>query len=139
MRISNSVCALNLQSMKSYIKLVLSTLLMTAFVMSCSNDDDNNNMPETIDFSGTFAQMGRPSVNTVFVSSSSKNMFNTTIPSEQKASFQCMFQAKLEGLSPAYANPGDANALSLDSATFTGLLATDVLNVSLDGTTTFLT
>jgi hypothetical protein len=140
MRISNSVRALNLQSMKSNIKLVLSTLLMTVFVMSCSNDDDNNNMPETIDFSGTFAQqdqMGRPAVNTVFVSSSSKNMFNTTIPSEQNASFQSMFQANLEGLSPAYANPGDANALGLDSATFTGLLATDVLNVSLDGTTTF--
>jgi hypothetical protein len=48
-----------------------------------------------------------------------------------------MFEANLTGLSPAYANAGDANALGLDAATFTGLLATDVLNVSLDGTTTF--
>ncbi|WP_366125121.1 DUF4331 family protein [uncultured Winogradskyella sp.] len=40
-------------------------------------------------------------------------------------------------MSPAYANPGDTNALGLDAPTFTGLLATDVLTVSLDGTTTF--
>lgn len=82
-------------------------------------------------------QMGRPAVNTVFVSSGSKDMFNTTIPSEQNALFQSMFQANLEGLSPAYGNPGDTNALGLDAATFTGLLATDVLNASLDGVTTF--
>jgi len=48
-----------------------------------------------------------------------------------------MFQANLEGLSPAYANPGDENALGLTSEQFTGLLATDVLTVSLDGPTTF--
>ena len=41
------------------------------------------------------------------------------------------------GLSPAYANPGDKNALMLDAATFTSVLATDVLTVSLDGKTTF--
>ncbi len=139
MKILNKVYALNIVDMTKNMKLVLSTLLMTALIMSCSNDDDNN-MQNQIDFSGTFAQqdqMGRPAVNTVFVSSSSKDMFNTTIPSQQSAAFQSMFQTNLEGLSPAYANPGDTNALGLDSATFTGLLATDVLNVSLDGTTTF--
>ena len=82
-------------------------------------------------------QMGRPAVNTVFVSTGSKDSFNETIPSEQNAAFQPMFEANLIALSPAYANPGDQNALGLDAATFTGLLATDVLNVSLDGTTTF--
>ena len=48
-----------------------------------------------------------------------------------------MFETNLTGLSPAYANPGDQNALGLDAPTFTGLLATDVLNLSLDGQTTF--
>lgn len=122
------------------IKLIAITLLSVATIVSCSNDDDNTPQPMEPDFSGVYAQedqMGRPAVNTVFVSGSSKNMFNTTIPSEQGAAFQSMFQANLEALSPAYANPGDTNALGLDSATFTGLLATDVLNVSLDGTTTF--
>ncbi|PWG05524.1 hypothetical protein DIS07_09180 [Polaribacter aquimarinus] len=92
------------------------------------------------DFSGTFVQkdqMGRPAVNTVFVSASSKDEFNVTVPSKQGAKFQSMFETNLTGLSPAYANSGDKNALGLDAAAFTGLLATDVLNVSLDGKTTF--
>ena len=124
------------------IKLIISSFMLVALVMSCTNTDDDDiiiidNEP---DFSGTYAQqdqMGRPAVNTVFVSSSSKDMFNVTIPSQQNAAFQSMFQTNLEALSPAYANPGDENALGLDAAAFTGLLATDVLNVSLDGTTTF--
>jgi len=121
------------------------TLALAAISFNCSNDDDftppnnggGNNEP---DFSGVYAQqdqMGRPAVNTVFVSSSSKNMFNTTIPTQQSAAFQSMFQTNLEALSPAFANPGDMNALGQDSAAFTTLLATDVLNLSLDGETTF--
>ncbi|WP_370003385.1 DUF4331 family protein [Winogradskyella sp.] len=113
---------------------------MSLTAYNCNNDDDNNTGPTGPDFSGTYVQqdqMARPAVNTVFVSSGMKDAFNTTVPSQQNAAFQAMFEANLTGLSPAYANPGDANALGLDAATFTGLLATDVLNVSLDGTTTF--
>ncbi|WP_034043910.1 DUF4331 family protein [Wocania ichthyoenteri] len=114
------------------------TLSLLAF--NCSNNDDTVVIDQSPDFSGVYAQedqMGRPAVNTVFVSGSSKDMFNVTIPSAQDAAFQSMFQANLEGLSPAFANAGDMNALGQTSAAFTGLLATDVLNVSLDGTTTF--
>ena len=110
-------------------------LTLSLLIMSCSYDSDTTIQIET-DFSGTFVQkdqMGRPAVNTVFVSSSSKDEFNTTIPSQQSA----MFQTNLIALSPAFANSGDKNALGQDAAAFTGLLATDVLNVSLDGTTTF--
>lgn len=112
-------------------------ILTTAF--SCDNDSDDKMMYNP-DFSGTYTQadqMGRPAVNTVFVSAGSKDMFNTTIPSGQNAAFQSMFETNLTALSPAYANEGDQNALGLDAAAFTGVLATDVLNVSLDGTTTF--
>ncbi|MCG1036310.1 DUF4331 family protein [Polaribacter sp. DS7-9] len=118
----------------------LAILTFSLLVVSCNNDDDDMEMVMDTDFSGTYVQkdqMGRPAVNTVFVSSDSKDAFNTTIPSEQNTAFQSMFQTNLTGLSPAYANEGDANALGLDAASFTGLLATDVLNVSLDGTTTF--
>jgi hypothetical protein len=121
--------------MKTIKILFLSTLLLT-LSYSCSDDDDTM---DTLDFSGTYAQkdqMGRPAVNTVFVSSGSKDQFNITVPSNQNASFQNMFETNLLALSPAYAN-GGTNALGQDSAAFTGLLATDVLNVSLDGTTTF--
>lgn len=112
-------------------------------IVACSSDDDATGGPmgpTGPDFSGTYMQMdqmGRPAVNTVFVSSGSKDTFNTTIPSTQEAAFQTMFQSNLEALSPAFANPGDMNALGQDAAAFTTLLATDVLNVSLDGTTTF--
>ncbi len=125
--------------MKINIQKYIAILALSISVVSCS-DDSTTILDNTSDFSGTFVQqdqMGRPAVNTVFVSSSSKDAFNTTVPSQQGATFQSMFEANLTGLSPAFANSGDTNALGLDAASFTGLLATDVLNVSLDGTTTF--
>lgn len=122
------------------IKLVVLAVTFSVTAINCSNDDDNTSPEIELDFTGVFTQedqMGRPAVNTVFVSSDMKDSFNVTIPSQQNAAFQAMFQSNLEALSPAYGNPGDTNALGLDAATFTGLLATDVLNVSLDGVTTF--
>jgi len=122
------------------IKHIALAILVSATAFNCSNDDDNSTENVGLNFLGTYVQedqMGRPAVNTVFVSTDSKDTFNTTIPSEQSAAFQSMFQTNLEALSPAYNMPTDANALTLTSAQFTGLLATDVLNVSLDGTTTF--
>ncbi|WP_084158130.1 DUF4331 family protein [Gaetbulibacter saemankumensis] len=118
---------------------ILGVILVTAILFGCENDDTMI-MNDMVLLSGTYMQedqMGRPAVNTVFVSSASKDMFNVTIPSEQGANYQSMFQTNLMALSPAYANEGDTNALGLDAATFTGVLATDVLNVSLDGPTTF--
>ena len=123
---------------------IVTLILSTSFLaLSCNSDDDGDievTTPTEIDFSGTYTQqdqMGRPAINTVFVSSGSKDLFNVTTPSNQGTAFQAMFQSNLEALSPAYGNNGDQNALGLDAATFTGLLATDVLNVSLDGVTTF--
>lgn len=128
--------------MKLRTKIYSAILALTAFAFVSCNDNDGDSVSVTIEkeFPGTYAQqdqMGRPAVNTVFVSGSSKDAFNTTVPTNQGAMFQSMFEANLTGLSPAYANAGDKNALGLDAATFTGLLATDVLNVSLDGKTTF--
>ncbi|WP_299114613.1 DUF4331 family protein [uncultured Winogradskyella sp.] len=122
------------------IKLFALAITIALVTFNCSNDDDNITLPTGPDFTGTYMQedqMARPAVGTVFVSSGSKDSFNVTTPSQQSSAFQMMFQNNLEGLSPAYTNPGDANALGLTSAQFSGLLATDVLNVSLDGTTTF--
>jgi len=129
------------------LKIALFSIVMATTFYNCSNE----NMYDTMDANesanlqgrsiiGTYMQedqMARPAVNTVFVSSGSKDIFNTTIPSEQGGLFQAMFQSNLEALSPAFANPGDKNALGLDSQTFTSVLATDVLTLSLDGTTTF--
>ncbi len=125
--------------MKTY-KNIVSLLIIITVVMGCSNDDDAIVQQSGPDFNGIYQQMdqmGRPAVNTVFVSSSSKDQFNVTVPAEQGSIFQPMFQSNLEALSPAYDNAGDTNALGLDAASFSGVLATDVLNVSLNGTTTF--
>ena len=123
------------------IKIFSVALALSLLTFNCSNDDDNQiYIPQGPDFSGNYMQedqMGRPAVNTVFVSPSSKDMFNVTTPSNQGAAFQSMFQTNLEELSPAFAKPGDKNALGQTSAVLTSLLATDVLNVSLDGATSF--
>ena len=116
------------------------TLLLVAglVVTGCSDDNDGPSTP--IDENARFTtadQMGRPAVNTVFIASARKNAFNVTLPSNQSAAFAAEMETNLSGLSPAYANETDANALGQDRNTFIGLLATDVLNVSLTGTTTF--
>ncbi len=123
------------------IKIVMAAGLLSVFTISCSKDDVPTPVVNNVDpFAGTYVQadqMGRPAVNTVFVSADKKDMFNVTAPSKQGAAFQSMFQTNLMALSPAFAKTGDKNALGQDAAAFTGLLATDVLNVSLDGKTTF--
>lgn len=121
------------------IKILTLALTVSLMAFNCSNDDDNQIIMTGPDFSGTYSQqdqMGRPAVNTVFNASADKDVFNVTVPSAQNAAFQSKFEANLLALSPAYAD-GGMNALGQDAAAFTGLLATDVLNVSLDGTTTF--
>jgi hypothetical protein len=126
------------------IKLFAIAILASMTAINCSNDDDEviTDMSSELDFSGTYIQedqMARPAINTVFVNSGMKDAFNTTVPSQMGAMYQEAFQTKLETLSPAYdpENPSDANALGLTAAQFTGVLATDVLTVSLDNPTTF--
>lgn len=114
------------------------SLIVAAVSFNCSNNDDDKEMETPM--AATYAledQMGRPAVNTVFVSASSKDNFNTTIPSQQGAAYASMFKTNLEALSPAFNVSTDKNALMQTSTAFTNLLATDVLNVSLDGKTTF--
>jgi hypothetical protein len=121
-------------------KHIFLSLFAALALISCNDDDDTITGPVLPNFSGTFVQadqMGRPAINTVFLDGSDKDAFNVTVPSQQSAMFQATMQTKLMALSPAFSNPGDQNALGQDAAAFTTLLATDVLNVSLDGTTTF--
>jgi hypothetical protein len=100
-------------------------------LVSCDKDDT---MTDNFDTTGTYMQndqMARPAVNTVFVNSARKNEFNTTVPSAMNAAFNAQFQSVLTGF--GYTQ----NALGQNKATFAGLLATDVLNVKTNGTTTF--
>ncbi|WP_339888418.1 DUF4331 family protein [uncultured Flavobacterium sp.] len=120
--------------------LATATILTATLFVGCSDDDSvalqSTDIQTQIDFSGTYAQqdqMGRPAINTVFVSSGNKDSFNTTTPSTMGANFQSAFQSRLLALNPGYST----NLLGLDAPTFTGVLATDVLNVSTTAPTTF--
>ncbi len=115
---------------------VLILLSLTIGFISCDKDDDPMVTIPDVDFSGMYVQadqMGRPGVNTVFVPSNMKDDFNTTTPSNQAGSFQPTFQNTLMAVNPGYTT----NALGLDAETFTTVLATDVLTVAMNGTTTF--
>jgi hypothetical protein len=105
--------------------------LAASFVLvSCDKDDKEDNF----DTSGMFTQndqMARPAINTVFVGAARKNEFNTTVPSQMNTAFNAQFQSVLTGFGYT------TNALGMDKATFTSVLVTDVLNVKMNGTTTF--
>lgn len=111
--------------------IVAVTVVVSILSVNCSNDSTS------IDYSGTYVQqdqMARPAINTVFIASGApKDAFNGTTPSQMGAAYQSVFQSRLLALNAAYTT----NALGQTAAQFTGLLATDVLNVKTSGTTTF--
>ena len=117
--------------MKRINKIFLSTIFLALAAMGCSDDDAP---ADNFDTSGTYMQndqMARPAINTVFVGSARKNEFNTTVPSAMNAAFNAQFQSVLTGFGYT------TNILGLDKPTFAGVLTTDVLNVKMNGTTTF--
>lgn len=117
------------------------------------------------DFSGTFAQvdfMGRPGINTVLSANGDvKDMHNQAIPSEMGTLFQPGFETQLEALHDAYAialgltaedvdyqpnilgdilnGPDDDGFTNnpVNATVLTTVLATDVLEVAPDATTTY--
>jgi hypothetical protein len=117
-------------------KVINNLYLIAALVViagaSCSKNN-NNTTPPVVNFYMGGDAIGRPAVNTVFVTTPDKDNFNATIPSVVSAAFQAKFQTQLLTLNPGYTT----NALTQTAAQFTGLLAVDVLNVSPTGTTTF--
>jgi hypothetical protein len=119
-------------------KIITVALVGAFFSVNCDNKDDNTNDDMTsIDFSGTYVQqdqMARPAINTVFIASGQpKDDFNAAVPSKMGAKYQSVFQSRLMALNSGYTT----NALGQDAAAFTGLLSTDVLNVSKTAKTTF--
>jgi hypothetical protein len=119
--------------MKTTLKyLSIAVLIGTVTIFASCDDDDDNDMPVNITYEQE-DQMARPAINTVFVSAGEKDQFNTTTPAEQGAAFASKFNDKLLALNPGYTT----NLLGLDASTFTGVLATDVLTVSLTAPTTF--
>jgi Domain of unknown function (DUF4331) len=108
-------------------------LLASASLAACKKKKDDTPAPENF---GTFElsdQMARPAINTVFVSTADKDVFNTTTPSAMAAAFGTKFKNRLLALNPGYTT----NALGMNADVFSGALVTDVLTVSKTGITTF--
>jgi hypothetical protein len=111
-----------------------SVLIACTTILLFTGCDKKDEVKASFDTSGTFTQidqMARPAINTVFVTSARKNEFNTTPPQQMDARFNAQFQSVLTAF--GY----NSNALGLDKATFASVLVTDVLNVKMNGTTTF--
>lgn len=96
---------------------------------ACDKDDDD----KTTMYYQTQDQMARPAINTVFVSTSDKDVFNTTTPSAMNGLFASKFKSRLLALNPGYTT----NLLGLNADQFTSVLVTDVLNASTSAPTTF--
>ncbi len=112
-------------------KLPFLILTLGAFLTftSCKKDDDKPEVQYQQE-----DQMGRPAINTVFVASGApKDAFNETTPAAMGAAYSTVFRDRLLALNAGYTT----NLLGLDATTFTSVLATDVLNVSLTKPTTF--
>ena len=121
-------------------KNIFSILTLCALIITLGACKKNSDTPAATDpntgavFAVTGDQVGRPGIATVFVATADKENFNVTIPSVMGAAYQTKFQTQLQ----AYNGGGfTTNILGLSAAAFTGVLATDVLNVSTNGTTTY--
>jgi hypothetical protein len=117
--------------MKSYFigKVLLIAAGLCTFA-ACKKDKDN-------DHHSTFYEMqdqiARPAISTVFVSTTDKDLFNTTVPSAMSAAFAGKFKSRLLALNPGYTT----NLLGLNADQFTNVLVNDVLNASTTAPTTF--
>ncbi|MDZ7715371.1 MAG: DUF4331 family protein [Balneolaceae bacterium] len=120
-----------MKNIKLYTLLVLTSSLL---LIGCGNNN-NSNPPVSADTQFSQSdQVGRPAINTVFVTGgNNKNAFNTTIPGNMETAYQQSFEDRLLALNPNYTQ----NALGQDATTFTTLLSNDVLNVATSGVTTF--
>jgi len=114
---------------------VFSFFALATIVFSVSScDKKDNTADDNFDTSGTYTikdQMARPAIATVFIGASRKDEFNATTPSTMSAKFKTDITDKLTAFGYT------SNALGQSKDQFATLLATDVLNVKTNGTTTF--
>jgi Domain of unknown function (DUF4331) len=115
-------------------------VIAIAAMASCKKNNDEVIVPpvvDTFDVSGTFTQadqMARPAINTVFVGAARKNEFNTTTPTAMNAAFKTDFVNVLTAFGQTATS---TNALGQTRDAMATLLVSDVLNVKMNGTTTF--
>jgi hypothetical protein len=123
-----------MKNLKKHSNLLLAMMAAVILMSSCKKDSDE--IDPMVTAPATYSQedqMGRPAINTVFVASEDKDIFNLTKPSSLGLAFSSKFNSNLLALNAGYTT----NLLGLDSPSFTSLLASDVLTVATSGPTTF--
>ncbi|MEO5681070.1 MAG: DUF4331 family protein [Chitinophagaceae bacterium] len=115
---------------KTFNKIFLASTVLLATVASCKKDDAP--VAAVVYYQGG-DQMARPAVNTVFVDAPAKDSFNNATPKAMAGLFTTKFKARLLALNAGYTT----NALGQTADQLTGLLVSDVLNVSTTGATSF--
>ena len=127
--------------MRTIIKSFTSLILLAACFAACKKSSGGGTTTPTATYYDQADQVGRPAINTVFISAASKDSFNVTPPSEMAAAFGAQMKSNLLALTnPAgvYLTGADsANLLGFNATQFIGALSTDVLGVSTTGKTTF--
>lgn len=116
---------------KTLLNMLIAGSVIIVGTTSCSKNT-NTTPAATVYYQGG-DQMARPAINTVFVNAAAKDSFNNALPTQMAGLFGPKFKARLLALNPGYTT----NALGQTADQLTGLLVTDVLNVSTTGTTTF--
>jgi len=117
--------------------------LINICITSCSLNEDaglNQEDPVVVGFDGTFVledRVGRPAINTALIVGERKEAFNSVLTQNLNLSFRDEMEKEIERLSPAFNTSTDTNVLGQTAIDLADLLANDVLNISLTGTTTF--
>jgi len=126
--------------MKNKLYTIIGLIALTATLGACKKSSDNTTPTVATDpnlgvtFSVAGDQVGRPGIATVFIAAADKDNFNATLPSVMSAAYLTKIQNQLQAYN---GNAYVSNILGLNAAAFSGVLATDVLNVSTTGTTTY--
>jgi uncharacterized protein DUF4331 len=119
--------------MRTIIKSFTTLILVAACFAACKKSSGGGTTTPTATYYDQADQVGRPAINTVFISASGKDSFNTTPPSQMAALFGAEMKSNLLAVNPGYTT----NLLTLTADQFIGVLSTDVLNASTTGKTTF--
>jgi hypothetical protein len=115
--------------MKTLVRNYLSWMMVIACFAACKKGSPVPPSP----YYDQADQVGRPAINTVFITAADKDKFNETTPTQMPSVFSAEMKASLLGVNPGYTT----NLLGLTADQFIGVLSTDVLNVSTTAKTTF--
>lgn len=126
-----------MKSIKSKILSLLILPLAVLVISGCSDDPATNNMGTTTVTYSMREQMGRPAIATVFINTSLKDAFNQTPPSMMSSQFLDSMKAKLVALNGGTYTGNILFPSDPGGQQFMSVLATDVLNASKVGITTF--